>query len=72
MLSVLTALFAGSLVIAAVLAGKIILGSLTAYMVSQLHDVWSFDRWKQATSGKHLWLIRRRAPVPDVVWPIRS
>ena len=71
MLSILTTLFAGSLVIAAVLAGKIILGSLTAYMVSQLHDVWSFDRWKQATSGKHLRLIRRRTPVPDVVWPNR-
>ncbi len=35
---------------------RIILGSLTAYLVSQLHDVWSFDFWKRRTSGKHLWL----------------
>lgn len=30
--------------------------SLLAFVVSQLHDVWSFDFWKRKTSGKHLWL----------------
>ncbi|MCF8107196.1 MAG: queuosine precursor transporter [Desulfohalobiaceae bacterium] len=34
---------------------RIILGSLVAYLLSQLHDVWSFDFWKKATSGRHLW-----------------
>lgn len=35
---------------------RIILGSLIAYLISQLHDVWSFDFWKKLTSGRHLWL----------------
>jgi len=30
--------------------------SLLAFVISQLHDVWSFDFWKRKTSGKHLWL----------------
>lgn len=35
---------------------RIILGSLIAYLLSQFHDVWAFDFWKRATSGRHLWL----------------
>jgi len=35
---------------------RIALGSLIAYLVSQLHDVWAFHYWKDKTSGKHLWL----------------
>ncbi len=30
--------------------------SMLAYLVSQLHDVWSFHFWKQRTKGRHLWL----------------
>lgn len=30
--------------------------SLLAFVISQLHDVWSFDFWKKKTGGKHLWL----------------
>jgi uncharacterized integral membrane protein (TIGR00697 family) len=35
---------------------RIALGSLVAYLVSQLHDVWAFQFWKEKTSGKHLWI----------------
>jgi len=30
--------------------------SLTAYLISQLHDVWAFHFWKQKTKGRFLWL----------------
>ena len=29
---------------------------MTSYLLSQLHDVWLFDRLKSATRGRHLWL----------------
>lgn len=35
---------------------RIIAASLIAYAVSQTFDVWLFNRIKQATSGRHLWL----------------
>jgi uncharacterized integral membrane protein (TIGR00697 family) len=38
-------------------SGKyIILASLTAYLISQHHDVWAFHLWKEKTSGRWLWL----------------
>jgi len=30
--------------------------SLTAYIISQLHDVWAFETWRHRTKGKFLWL----------------
>lgn len=35
---------------------RIAMGSLTAYLLSQLHDVWAFQFWKEKTKGKYLWL----------------
>jgi queuosine precursor transporter len=35
---------------------RVALASLTAYLVSQLHDVWAFDYWKRRTGGRFLWL----------------
>lgn len=35
---------------------RITLGSLTAYIVSQLHDVWAFHFWKAKTKGRYLWV----------------
>jgi hypothetical protein len=35
---------------------RIAAGSLIAYIISQLHDVWAFDFWKRLTKGKYLWL----------------
>ncbi len=35
---------------------RITIASLTAYIASQLHDVWAFDFWKRKTAGRHLWL----------------
>lgn len=34
----------------------IVLASLVAYILAQLHDVWAFDFWKRRTKGKMLWL----------------
>jgi len=34
---------------------RITIASLTAYIISQLHDVWIFNIWKKAFKGKHLW-----------------
>lgn len=34
----------------------IVLASLLAYLIAQLHDVWAFDFWKKRTNGKHLWV----------------
>ena len=36
-------------------APRIILGSLTAYLASQLHDVWFFHLLKERTQGRLLW-----------------
>jgi queuosine precursor transporter len=35
---------------------RIVLGSLIAYIVSQSHDVWSFNLWKKVTKGRYLWI----------------
>jgi len=35
---------------------RIVIGSLIAYLISQTHDVYSFNAWKKRTKGKHLWL----------------
>ena len=35
---------------------RVVFGSLTAYIVSQTHDVWLFSFLKHRTSGKYLWL----------------
>ncbi len=32
------------------------IASLTAYLISQLHDVWAFHFWKQKTRGRFLWI----------------
>ncbi len=39
------------------------IASLTAYLISQLHDVWAFEFWKRKTQGKHLWLRNNASPM---------
>jgi uncharacterized integral membrane protein (TIGR00697 family) len=34
---------------------RIAVASLTAYLISQLHDVWAFNFWKRIFKGKYLW-----------------
>jgi len=34
---------------------RIVLASLSAYLLSQLHDVWAFHFWKVKLKEKHLW-----------------
>jgi len=35
---------------------RIVLASMTAYLLSQFHDNYMFRFWRLQTSGKHLWL----------------
>ena len=35
---------------------RLVLASMIAYLVSQHHDVWAYDKWRQITKGKYLWL----------------
>ncbi|MDA1038188.1 MAG: queuosine precursor transporter [bacterium] len=35
---------------------RIMIASVVAFIVSQFHDVWAFNFWKQKTHGKYLWL----------------
>ena len=35
---------------------RIAAGSMTAYLVSQHHDIWAFQFWKNKTKGRFLWL----------------
>jgi len=35
---------------------RIAAGSMTAYIISQHHDVWAFQFWKKKTGGRFLWL----------------
>ncbi|MGB9939825.1 queuosine precursor transporter [Methanosarcina sp.] len=35
---------------------RMILASMTAFLISQHHDIWAFNFWKQKTNGRHLWL----------------
>ena len=33
-----------------------VIGSISAYLISQTFDVWIFNKIKDITGGKHLWL----------------
>lgn len=35
---------------------RLALASMTAYLISQMHDVWAFHFWKRVTNGRALWL----------------
>ena len=35
---------------------RIFIASLTAFLISNLHDVWAYDFWKRKTKGKYMWL----------------
>lgn len=35
---------------------RIIVASITAFVLSQSHDIWAFHFWKERTKGKFLWL----------------
>jgi len=35
---------------------RIAVASMTAYLISQMHDVWAYHYWKKRTKGRYLWL----------------
>ncbi len=38
------------------LSVRMLIASLTAFALSQVHDIWSFHFWRQKTQGNFLWL----------------
>lgn len=42
---------------------RIIAASIVAFALSQSHDVWAFELWKQATGGRMLWLRNNASTV---------
>lgn len=38
------------------LVPRVVLASMVAYLLSQHHDVFAFQFWKNKTKGRHLWL----------------
>ena len=35
---------------------RVLLASLTAFLIAQSHDIWAFQFWKKKTNGRFLWL----------------
>lgn len=35
---------------------RILIASIIAFFIAQMHDVFSFEFWRKKTNGKHLWL----------------
>ncbi|HID32110.1 MAG TPA: VUT family protein [bacterium (Candidatus Stahlbacteria)] len=35
---------------------RVVIASISAYLLSQHHDVWAFHFWKEKTEGRFLWL----------------
>ncbi|MFH1391866.1 MAG: queuosine precursor transporter [Candidatus Diapherotrites archaeon] len=35
---------------------RILIASIIAFFIAQMHDIFSFEFWKQKTKGKYLWL----------------
>jgi len=35
---------------------RMIIASMIAFVISQYHDIWAFNFWKQITKGRHLWI----------------
>ena len=35
---------------------RMLIASITAFIISNLHDVWAFNFWRNKTKGKYLWL----------------
>lgn len=35
---------------------RIMVASLAAFFISQIHDLWAFNFWKKKTKGRYLWL----------------
>jgi uncharacterized integral membrane protein (TIGR00697 family) len=46
----------GAMAVLFSLAPRIVLGSLVAYLISQMHDVIAYAAWKRRTRGRYLWL----------------
>jgi hypothetical protein len=42
---------------------RIIAASIVAFALSQTHDVWAFELWRKATSGRMLWLRNNASTV---------
>lgn len=48
-------------------SARIVAASITAFLLSQFHDVWSFAFWKRETHNKMLWLRTNAATLVSIV-----
>ena len=37
-------------------SSRMIIASILAFVIGQMHNIWAFDFWKKKTQGKYLWL----------------
>jgi len=44
---------------------RIILASIMAYIIGQLHDIWAFHFWKRITKSKYLWVRSCLSTIPS-------
>ncbi|UCG13774.1 MAG: queuosine precursor transporter [Deltaproteobacteria bacterium] len=44
-------------------SARIMIASLSAYLISQYHDVWAFHFWKRITTDRFLWLRNNASTV---------
>lgn len=42
---------------------RMLIASMVAFLLAQLHDVWAFHFWKEKTKGKFLWLRNNASTV---------
>ena len=45
------------------MSARILVASVVAFGISQTHDLWAFNFWKQKTKGKYLWLRNNASTV---------
>lgn len=46
---------------------RITMGSMVAFLISQSHDIWAFNFWKNVTKGKHLWIRNNLSTVSSQI-----
>jgi len=48
-------------------SARIVFASITAFLLSQFHDVWAFKFWKERTKGRFLWLRTNLSTVMSMI-----
>ena len=46
---------------------RVVIASLAAYLVSQMHDIWAYHFWKVKARGRFLWLRNNASTIKIMV-----